>query len=36
VKLDEHAFGTRYALRVTAKTDGSTNSSGTIHLRKKD
>jgi len=36
MKLDEHAFGTRYALRVTAKTDGSTNSSGTIHLKKKD
>lgn len=35
LKLDEHAFGTKYALRVTAKTDGSTDSSGKIYLKKK-
>ena len=36
VKLDEHAFGTRYALRVTAQSDGSTNAIGTIYLKKKE
>lgn len=34
LKLDEHAFGIKYVLRVTAKTDGSTNSSGQIYLKK--
>lgn len=34
LKLENHAFGTQYALRVTAKTDGSTNSSGNIFLLK--
>ncbi len=34
LELEEHALGTGYALRVTAKTDGTTKSSGTILLRK--
>lgn len=36
VKLAEHAFGTRYALRVTAQSDGSTNATGTIYIKKKE
>ncbi len=35
LKLDNHAFGTDYAIRVTAKIAGSNNSNGEIFYQKK-
>ncbi|BDS06552.1 hypothetical protein NT6N_15920 [Oceaniferula spumae] len=32
LKLDEHAFGTDYKIRITAKADGSNDSNGVIYL----
>jgi alpha-N-acetylglucosaminidase len=35
LKLGQHAFGTKYTLRIKAKTDGSNNSHGIIFIEKK-
>ena len=34
-KISKHAFGTKYALRYTAQTDGSNDSYGQIFLKKR-
>ncbi|BCU76381.1 alpha-N-acetylglucosaminidase [Luteolibacter sp. LG18] len=35
IKLENHAFGTKYVLRVTAMSDGEIESSGDISITKK-
>lgn len=34
LKLDEHAFGTDYKIRITASTSGSDDSNGKSYLMK--